>query len=192
VRGVRSGVCTIYTAQLCRYYDIPSCGVSGTTDSKSNDIQSGLEKAATVITTALAGYNLIYSSAGTINSVLTTSLEGIVIDDELYGYVRRVLGGIDFSVEAIMSSMEAIEKVAHSGKSFLTERHTKQWLKGEHWVPGVADRGRYEVYEQRGKKGMVENAQEKAKRILAEHKPLSLPEGAQKKIDSIVERAQKK
>ncbi len=109
----------IYSAQLCRYYDIPSCGVSGTTDSKSNDIQSGLEKAATMITTALAGYNLIYSSAGTINSVLTTSLEGIVIDDELYGYVRRVLGGIDFSVEAVSSSMEVIGKVAHSGKSFV-------------------------------------------------------------------------
>jgi trimethylamine--corrinoid protein Co-methyltransferase len=180
----------IYSAQLCRYYDIPSCGVSGTTDSKNNDIQSGLEKAATVITTALAGYNLIYSSAGTINSVLTTSLEGIVIDDELYGYVGRVLRGIDFSAEAVSGSMEVIGKVAHSGKSFLTERHTKERLRGEHWVPSVVDRGRYEVYEQKGKKGMLGHAREKAKRILDEHKPLPLPRDAQKKIDAIVEKAQ--
>ncbi len=181
----------IYSAQLCRYYDIPSCGVSGTTDSKSNDIQSGIEKTATIITTLLAGYNLNYDAAGSINSVLTTSLEGIVIDDELYGYVKRVLGGIDFSVDTLMRSMEVIGKVAHSGRSFLTERHTKQRLRGEHWVPSVMDRRRYEVYEQMGKGGMVEFAKEKAKRILEEHRPLPLPEGAQDRIDAIVERAVK-
>jgi len=181
----------IYSAQLCRYYDIPSCGVAGTTDSKRNDIQSGIEKAATIITSLLAGYNLNYDAAGSINSVLTTSLEGIVIDDELYGYVRRVLGGIDFSVEAVWGSMEVIGKVAHSGRSYLTERHTKQRLRGEHWVPGVMDRRRYEVYEQAGGEGMVEFAREKAKRILEEHKPLPLPEDAQKKIDAIVDKAQK-
>ncbi len=113
-----------------------------------------------------------------------------MIDDELYGYVKRVLGGIDFSVDTLMRSMEVIGKVAHSGRSFLTERHTKQRLRGEHWVPSVMDRRRYEVYEQMGKGGMVEFAKEKAKRILEEHRPLPLPEGAQDRIDAIVEKAQ--
>ena len=54
--------------------------MAGTTDSKSNDIQSGIEKASTLITTALSGYNLNYDAAGSINSVLTTSLEGMVIE----------------------------------------------------------------------------------------------------------------
>ena len=180
----------IYCAQICRYYDIPSCGVSGTTDSKLNDIQSGLEKAATLLPTALAGYNLIYSSAGTINSVLATSLEGIVVDDELYGYVKHVLRGIDFSVETIQGSVEVIRKVAHTGKSFLTERHTKENLRKEHWTPSIADRRPYEIFASAGKKGMLEAAREKAKKILAGHKPLPLPDGAQEKIDEIVERAQ--
>ena len=180
----------IYCAQICRYYDIPSCGVSGTTDSKSNDIQSGLEKAATLLPTALAGYNLIYSSAGTINSVLATSLEGIVVDDELYGYVKHVLRGIDFSVETIQGSAQVIGKVAHTGKSFLTERHTKENLRKEHWAPSIADRRPYEIFASAGKKGMLEAAREKAKKILAGHKPLPLPDGAQEKIGEIVERAQ--
>jgi trimethylamine--corrinoid protein Co-methyltransferase len=182
----------IYCAQMCRYYDIPSCGVSGTTDSKTNDIQSGLEKAATGITTALAGYNLIYSAAGTINSVLTSSLEGIVIDDELYGYMKHVLKGIDFSVETLQDSMDVIERVAHSGKSFLTERHTKNFLRQEHWVPEITDRRRYEIFEKSEKKGMLYFAREKAKKILKEHRPLPLPDGAQKKIDKVVERVQKR
>ncbi|MGQ9569530.1 MAG: trimethylamine methyltransferase family protein [Thermodesulfovibrionales bacterium] len=180
----------IYCAQICRYYDIPSCGVSGTTDSKLNDIQSGIEKAATFITTALAGYNLIYSAAGTINSVLTTSLEGIVIDDELYRYVRRVLEGVNFSPERVSGSIDVIGRVAHSGKSFLTERHTKDWLRVEHWMPSIMDRRRYEVFEAAGGGGMLEFARLKAKRLLEEHKPLPLPERAQRKIDAIIERAQ--
>ncbi len=180
----------IYSAQMCRNYEIPSCGVAGTTDSKMNDIQSGIEKAATVITTALAGYNLIYSSAGTINSVLTTSLEGIVIDNELYGYVQRVLQGIDFSVDTVLSSMNVIGKVTHSGKSYLTEKHTKEYLRREHWIPSIVDRRRYEAFERSGDKGMLEFARKRAKKILEEHKPLQLPEGAQGKIEMIVDRAQ--
>lgn len=180
----------IYCAQMCRFYDIPSCGVSGVTDSKLNDLQSGLEKAATVITTALAGYNLIYSSAGTINSVLTSSLEGIVVDDELYSYVRRVLRGIDFSTETVQGSMDVIKKVAHSGKSFLTERHTKEYLRKEHWIPTIMDRRPYEVFESSDKKGILDFARDKAKKILEEHKPVSIPPEAQNEIDKIISRAQ--
>lgn len=180
----------IYCAQMCRFYDIPSCGVAGTTDSKLNDLQSGLEKAATVITTALAGYNLIYSSAGTINSVLTSSLEGIVVDDELYSYVRRVLRGIDFSAETVQSSMDVIKKAASSGKSFLTERHTKEYLRKEHWIPTIMDRRPYEVFAGSDKKGILDFARDKAKKILEEHKPVSMPQEAQNKIDEIVSRAQ--
>jgi trimethylamine--corrinoid protein Co-methyltransferase len=180
----------IYCAQMCRFYDIPSCGVAGTTDSKMNDLQSGLEKAATLMTTALAGYNLIYSSAGTINSVLTTSLEGIVVDDELYSYVSHVLKGIDFSVEKVMSSMEIIKKVAHSGKSFLTERHTKENLRKEHWMSRIMDRRPYEVFESSDNKGILDSARDLAKKILEEHKPVPLPHDAGKKIDEVVSRAQ--
>ena len=180
----------IYCAQMCRFYDIPSCGVAGVTDSKTNDIQSGIEKASTLITAALSGYNLIYSAAGTINSVLTSSLQGITVDDELYAYVRHILKGIDFSSEKLHESVELIAKVAHSGKSFLTERHTKDNLRQEHWLPEITDRRRYEIFEQSDQKGMLDFAKEKAKRILEEHSPMPIPKDSQAKIDAVVERAQ--
>jgi len=182
----------IYCAQLCRYYDIPSCGVPGTSDSKANDLQSGIERTATLFTSALAGYNLLYSAAGTINGVLTSSLEGIVVDDELYSYLRRVLRGIDFSPETVQSSIDVIASVAHTGKSFLSERHTRDHLRKEHWMPSLMDRRTWEVYAASDNKGLLDSAREKAKKILAEHKPLPLPDGAQKAIDAVVERAQKR
>jgi trimethylamine--corrinoid protein Co-methyltransferase len=180
----------IYCAQMCRFYDIPSCGVPGTTDSKTNDIQSGLERAATLVTTALAGYNLLYSAAGTINSVLTTSAQGIVVDDELYGYVGRILRGIDFSSRKLDEGVELIARVAHSGKSYLTERHTKENLRQEHWSPTVTDRRRYEIFQESDQKGMLDFAKEKAKRIIEEHRPCPIPDAARKRIDAIVDRAQ--
>ena len=164
--------------------------MAGVTDSKTNDIQSGIEKASTLITAALSGYNLIYSAAGTINSVLTSSLQGIAVDDELYGYVRHILKGIDFSSEKLHESVELIAKVAHSGKSFLTERHTKDNLRQEHWLPEITDRRRYEIFEQSDQKGMLDFAKEKAKRILEEHSPMPIPKDSQAKIDAVVERAQ--
>ncbi len=180
----------IYCAQLCRHYDIPSCGVPGTSDSKANDLQSGIERTASLVTSALAGYNLLYSAAGTINGVLTSSLEGIVVDDELYGFVRRILRGIDFSPETIEESLEVIGRVAHTPKSFLTERQTRDRLRAEHWIPSIMDRRTYEVYAASGRKGLLDSARDKARRILEEHRPPPLPEGAQAKIDRIVERAQ--
>jgi trimethylamine--corrinoid protein Co-methyltransferase len=180
----------IYCAQLCRFYDIPCCGVAGTTDSKCNDIQSGIEKASTLLATALAGYNLNYDAAGSINSVLTTSLEGMVIDNEYYGYVKRILNGADFSVETAADSVEVIERVAHSGKSFLSKRHTKENLRREHWMPDVTDRRRYEIFKQSNSGGIIDFARQKVEQILAEHSPLPLPSGASEKIAEIVERAQ--
>ena len=179
----------IYCAQLCRYYDIPSCGVPGTSDSKQNDLQSGIERTATLMTSALAGYNLLYSAAGTINSVLTSSLEGIVVDDELYSYVRRVLRGIDFTPEKIDSSLEVIGRVAHSGKSFLTEKHTRDNLRAEHWLPTIMDRRTYEVFEASEQKGILDFARAKARKILAEHQPPALAAGADKAIAAVIERA---
>jgi trimethylamine--corrinoid protein Co-methyltransferase len=180
----------IYCAQICRFYDIPSCSVSGVTDSKLNDLQSGFEKASTLITTALAGYNLIYSSAGTINGILTVSLEGIVIDDEFYSYVSRVLRGVDFSEDTVRESMDTIEKVALSNKNFLSEKHTKMYLRKEHWVPTIMDRRRYGIFAQSDKKGILDFAREKVKKIMHEHEPMPLLEGAQDKIEAIIERAQ--
>jgi trimethylamine--corrinoid protein Co-methyltransferase len=179
----------IYCAQMCRWYDIPSCGVAGTSDSKLNDLQSGMERTATLLSALLAGYNLNYDAAGAINGVLTTSLEGIVADDELYGYLRRILRGVDFSPETVRGSVEVLARVAHTGRSFLTERHTKENLRKEHWAPTIMDRSRYEVYEQSGFAGMRELARGKAKRILAEHRPTPLPGPASKVVDEIVERA---
>jgi trimethylamine--corrinoid protein Co-methyltransferase len=163
--------------------------VAGTSDSKLNDLQSGMERTATLLCALLAGYNLNYDAAGAINGVLTTSLEGIVADDELYGYLRRILRGVDFSPETVRGSVEALARVAHTGRSFLTEKHTKENLRKEHWAPTIMDRSRYEVYEQSGFAGMRELAREKAKRILAEHRPTPLPESASKVVDEIAERA---
>ena len=104
--------------------------------------------------------------------------------------MKRILDGVDFSIKTVADSLEVIERVAHSGKSFLTERHTKENLRREHWIPSVTDRRRYEIFEQSKSGGIIDFAKAKVKQILDEHKPLPLPSGASEKINAIVESAQ--
>jgi trimethylamine:corrinoid methyltransferase-like protein len=59
-------------------------------------------------------------------------------------------------------------------------------------MPSLMDRRTYEVYAASDNKGLLDSAREKARKILAEHKPLPLPDGAQKAIDAVVERALKR
>ena len=94
-----------------------------------------------------------------------------------------------------MSVKDALKGVctiytAYSGKSFLTDRHTKEYLRKEHWIPTIMDRRPYEVFAGSDKKGILDFARDKAKKILEEHKPVSMPQEAQNKIDEIVTRAQ--
>ncbi|MEM3421356.1 MAG: trimethylamine methyltransferase family protein, partial [Candidatus Hadarchaeum sp.] len=73
--AVEAGLINAATAQLAHYYNLPSRGTAGTSDSKIPDVQAGLEKAMTLIMAALSGIDFVYSFAGTLESTLTMSYE---------------------------------------------------------------------------------------------------------------------
>jgi len=159
------------TAQVARYYGIPSCCVAGLTDSKTIDVQAGYEKAFQFAIAALSGYNLVYSTAGMLESCLTASYEQSVIDDEIYSMTFRVLRGAEISDKTLAEAVEVIRKVGPLGSHYLTQDHTRRYLLNEHWIPSVSSRQRWEVWARGGSKGAREAAQERAKNILAEHHP---------------------
>ena len=76
-------------AQITQYYDLTCGTVSGMTDSKVPDVQSGYEKAYNHALVGNAGANLIYEAGGMMASLLGYSPEQLVIDDEIVGAVQR-------------------------------------------------------------------------------------------------------
>jgi trimethylamine--corrinoid protein Co-methyltransferase len=174
--------------QVAKFYRVPTYSTGGMSDSKMSDAQAGVEKALQALTVALAGGNYIHDAAGLLECCLQASYEQYVIDNEMLGMVARILEGIRVTPETL--SFDAIKQVGPR-KNFMGLRHTLNHIKTEHYLPRLFDRTTYETWETRGAKDIRDVAREKAKEILATHKPEPLPKDVQQEIDGIIQNAEK-
>jgi trimethylamine--corrinoid protein Co-methyltransferase len=130
----------------------------------------------------LAGANLIYG-AGMIESGVTFDLAQFVIDNEIARMIKRVAGGIRVDDEAL--AVDDIHSVGPFG-DFLsldsTYRHMRDLTQ-----PQILDRRTRDDWQARGSKDLYTEALEKARDIVAEHRPEPLPGDVAAKIRAIVE-----
>jgi len=187
--AVEAGLINVATAQLAQYYGIPSRGTGGTTDSKVPDIQAGIEKAITLLLASLAGINFIYSFAGTLESTLTMSYEQLVIDNELAGMVLRVLKGVKVDDETL--AVDIIENVGPEGH-YLTQKHTLENFKKEHYIPVIVNREKWEKWNMSGSKDLRDTARKEVLKILKEHKPTPLDPGIERELTKIVKEIERR
>ena len=174
--------------QMAKFYRVPTYSTGGMSDSKMSDAQAGVEKALQALTVALAGGNYIHDAAGLLECCLQASYEQYVIDNEMLGMVARILEGIRVTPETL--SFDAIKQVGPR-KNFMGLRHTLNHIRSEHYLPRLFDRTTYETWESRGAKDIRDVAREKAREILATHKPEPLPEEIQEELDAIIQNAEK-
>ena len=173
--------------QMTKFYRVPAYSTGGMSDSKMSDAQAGVEKSLQALTVALAGGNYIHDAAGLMESCLLTSYEQYVIDNEMLGMVARILEGIRVTPETL--SFDAIKQVGPRN-NFMGLRHTLNHIKSEHYLPRLFDRTTYETWEARGAKDIREVAREKAREILATHKPEPLPKEVQEELKAIIREAE--
>jgi trimethylamine--corrinoid protein Co-methyltransferase len=175
-------------AQLGRYYGLPTRGGGLVTDSKISDAQSGYEKMATCLIPAMAGLNIVAGMA-MVNSLNTMSFEQFMLDEEIVGFTKRMLKGIDISQEKIAAD---VIKAIGPGGSFLGTRHSLKHFKEELWMPQISDRTTWSQWHERGEKRVEVMAREAAKKVLASHQRPALPAEVEKRIWSIVREAEKR
>lgn len=173
--------------QMAKFYKVPTYSTGGMSDSKVSDAQAGVEKSLQALTVALAGGNYIHDAAGMLESCLLISYEQYVIDNEMLGMVARILEGIRVTPETL--SFDAIKQVGPRN-NFMGLRHTLNHIKSEHYLPRLFDRTTYETWEARGAKDIREVAREKAREILATHKPEPLPKEVQEELKAIIREAE--
>ncbi|MFX1242779.1 MAG: trimethylamine methyltransferase family protein [Promethearchaeota archaeon] len=182
--SIETGLITAATAQLARFYKIPSRGPGLVTESKCFDIQNGQERFMTLFCAASAGINYI-TCAGTYESSLSEALELLIIDDEFCSIVKRGLEGIRVDEESL--AVEQIKQVATSQKSYLSLKHTAKNTRKELFVPLLADRDRRTIWERAGGKDMIARAKEKIDKILNTQKGPDLSEDVEKKLKKYYE-----
>ena len=131
----------------------------------------------------MAGANLIYG-AGMLDSGLIFSYAQLVIDNDIFKMIRKVMQGMRVDDENL--AVDIIKSVGPGG-DFLMQDHTMKYMRTLPSVPNLIDRGNRENWLASGEKGLAEKAAEKAAEILANHKPVPLSDEAKSALRAVVE-----
>jgi len=165
---VEEGLINAATAQMAQFYGLPFYATAGQSDAKSLDAQAGWEGAITSLLVGMAGANFIHDAVGLLEFCMTASYEKYVMDNEIVGEVMRVLRGIEVNPDTL--GFEVTRKVG-PGMNYLSEDHTCEYMRQEHFLPTVADRNDRETWIKLGHKDTSERAHEIAVEILSTHEP---------------------
>lgn len=168
-----------------RFYHLPVWSFAGCSDSKVPDAQAGIESALWILWAALSGANLVHD-VGYLESGLTCSYEMIVVCDEVIGFVRRLLQGVELSPETL--ALEVIDQVGPGG-NFLGTAHTVRHFR-EVWEPRLFDHQSYPSWSAAGRLDVVRAAREVVRQTLATHRVEPLPAGVPDLLAAIVAEAE--
>lgn len=143
--------------EVAHHVGLPAAVPGLATDAKEASIQAGYEKAIKGLVTAGVSADVISGGVGMIDSVNTLFLPQIVIDAEIVGMIRRVLGDVDLSREAMLLDM--VERVGIGG-DFLKEKETRTRLRaGEHFLPVISTRQSYDAWRVDGRREVARAAE---------------------------------
>ena len=179
----------IMCAQLTQYYGLPYFGTGGTTDSKTVDGQAVCEAMMTALPAVLCGTNLIHD-IGYIESGMTGSFEMIVIGNEIADMCFRIARGVKVDDDTLAT--DVIANVGPGGQ-FLAQKHTIKYLQlGEHWMPTLLDRTRFETWSKAGSKDFTARVRTSVQKILKDYQPEPLPRDVATEIDRVLDEATKR
>jgi trimethylamine--corrinoid protein Co-methyltransferase len=181
--SVEMGLLNAAGAQMAQFYHLPFYATGGMTDSKVLDAQSGYESAMSSLLCALSGANFIHDAAGMMEFALTACYEKFVIDNEILGMVMRAVSGIKVNDSTL--AFDLIREVGPGG-NFVAARHTRNFMRREHYRPNLSDQNSREEWEAKGGRAIWQKAGEKARRLIAEP-PHHLPAATKKQIVAEIE-----
>ena len=138
----------------------------------------------TLLPPTLSGIDLINLS--TLETKMTFSLEQLVIDEEVLAIIERYLRGITVDDETL--ALDLIHQIGPGG-AFVATDHTLDHFRDELLIPNLIHREHRTAWEAAGAPDMPTQAQEKIRRILAEHHPPPLLDGVATQLDEIVKEA---
>lgn len=184
--SIEMGLINAAGAQMAQFYKLPFYATGGMTDSKTLDAQSGYESALSGLLCALAGANFIHDAAGLMEFALTMCYEKLVIDNEIIGMVMRAVDGIEVNDETL--AFDLIKQVGPGG-NFVTSKHTRHFMRTEHYQPTLSNRQSREEWQSKDSKAIWEKAAEVVKNTMVNdgyHLPLDVRNRVLSEIKGIV------
>lgn len=170
------------TAQMARYYKLPSNVGTFATGAKDSNWHCGVENALSGLVSAFAGADML-CGAGLLAGALIFSFEQLILDCEIFELIRRTTAPVVVDSETL--ALETINRVG-SDDHYMVEPHTLAHMR-ELWQPMVINRSPYGKWNDEGRREAPENAREKARSILKNYQPQILEEKLQQEIDRIID-----
>lgn len=165
--------------ELVHAFGLPAfAGAGGTDGPVTGGWQDGSETALGLYSGLLEGAEMC-AGIGLIDTYQLSTPESMVLDDDLFHHVCRLLLDADLSEEAL--ALDTIDEVGPGGH-FLAARHTRRHMK-DAVVRGLAHQPAARGL---GYRDPLEVARERTDRILAEYEPRRLPAELRQELRDIV------
>ncbi len=185
--GPEQALMAVAMTQLGKRYGLPVYINVGLTDSKVADAQAGLEAGITLAAGALAGAD-IFGHMGICGVDQASSLDILMVQHEIMGYVERLVRGFEVNDETL--ALDAIAEVGPGG-TFMDHEHTARHFREEIWFPRLLDRQFYDPWVASGRLSMAERARAEKERLLREHTVEPLPEDVEREVARITAAARR-
>ena len=173
---------------LARRYELPVMATGLTGDANEFSMMSGADGGMTLLASALMDPDLL-CGAGMHAGAQMLSLPKILLDCELFRQCGRVRAGFTVDADHLM---EAVVAAVGPGGHFLRARETRQFLRGgELLAPRLLQREPFEAWSaartaQTRQAAEVLRATAAVEEILATHRPVPLPDGAEERIAAVI------
>jgi len=167
--------------EMAHFLGLPVFSFGGCSDSKIFDEQASLEGAMSMLVSAMAGGNLIHD-VGYVEYGLTASLEMLTVMDEVAGFVKHMLGGVEVNPDTLL--LNAIDEVGPGG-DYLSHPSTLARFRSN-WRPEIIDRQNYGDWDSTGRLTLGTRAKNNVRNILESHRPEPLEEELKATINEII------
>jgi len=173
----------IGTTQMAKHYGLPSGGGGILADTKSIDVQLGMEKLGTGLLPALAETNMVVGM-GLLADENAISLEALLIDHEVTRWVRRAMRGIE--VTDGTTDLSVFKQVG-PGADFVGTQHTRENFRREMFIPNIMDRGYLALHKDPRAKAMRNRSKEFYRKMMGQYRAPELSKDVEAKLDRIIE-----
>lgn len=173
------------SAQMARFYGLPTRGDGGLTDAFSCDFQAGAESSLHFSSVIRSGINVM-PGCGALASWNSVSLEKFVLDAENIRYARRMVRPLEVNEETL--AVDLIKRIGPRGQ-YITDPHTFQHFRTEFHYPTAFARTDYDTWCQQGREEAFRRAQREVERILQEYQRPDLDPALERDLERYVERA---
>ena len=175
---------TAATAQMARYYSLPSRSGGAVSDAKTPDAQAAYESMMSLLMAQVSGINFVLHTAGIFESYNCMSYEKFVIDDEICGMVKRIKRAYDVNDETL--GLDVIKDVGPGGH-FLDQMHTINHFRNEFYMPTLSDRDNFDGWKESGSVTSMQAASRKYQEIIAAYEAPELPGDTDRELKKFIE-----